>query len=1852
MLKLLLKIIKKKLKKSNILKLLYFTFLFIFNSINLFANDLPPSTIVDDLVNVTTGNLYLNKTDSIALGKEPFLFTRKYLNITNLNEVSDGDLIYPNELESEEFKLSGWSFLKHTKACIKSDKGGRRLDIYDSNGSTLRFDFIKLDKKQKNISKILKLRNVFMGFSQVGNAITEFSSNYRNVKVISENDKDITVYLSNGVIRKYHRLEGGDENFDLKEEILKNGNKIVYEHNNHSYLTKISTISPKNKVLSFITIDHKHADWKRKNKNNEKADKYDFSINTNNGQTIHYMFDNYQILLNHKGKRYDEKLFYLKEVKTPTHTENIKYHLDYKMTNPLLYEYHLPGGRFFKVNYYLQGNKNPDVGISIKDLNDDRFQKVSSIESFDSIDKPKYRFFYEFATPYKKGGKTTVLDYYDNKTIYHYSDKLRVQKIEKYEQNNLHNFLTYLWGKDNTNEEGFYKGSVFHNNKGLAIHAFVNIYDNANKGNIVKKVIYGNLTGNNNNFVALDRNDYPSENNNESYSKTFEYNCDNLIIKEIDEDGVSIEYTYLPKTNLISKKFIKYLDQIKQRFFYSYDEENFLIEEIEDDGISINKNDLSDVTKRLIKKTIPSKNLNLYGFTNSIEEKYLNLNTLKEKLLKKENIFYFPNGKIKQKDIYDANNTLRYSLYYSYDSRGNLESETDPLGRKATYKYDANSNKIYEKDFSEKVAFFEYDQNNRLIKKTLKVNSLDYSTKYQYDVNNNLIAEIDPRDNITEFKYDAFGNVIEKILPPVLDENKNHIQKVFKYEYDEKGRCIKEIFPNNDITLKKYNYYGNITYIKHPDNTEERFIYNKNGSLKKHINQIGTVTEYEYDYQKRVTSKKIISSKEEKLFEENFEYSAYDLISHIDNAKNKANYSYDYSGKKIKEEKISSDQKLIFKEEYFYNELRLLDKIVQGNLLIIKYEKDLQGKVLEENRLNLENQVLYKIGYEYDKSDNLSCIKTFLNNKEQKKYLFYDELNRLIKIIDPLNNIEITQYNDFYLNELNQKVKQKIVTNAIGQRTVIIYDSIGREEKVEEINSKEINENILSLEEKFYDLNDNLRFQKSTIYNPDRSFKKIITSWDYDNMNRLIKLTEAKNSKDEKETSYTYSPTGLLLKTIKTDGVVLVNNYDELNNNIEIKSSDESIHYKFSYNNLNQCILAIDLINDETIKRKYDSSGNLIEEKLTNNLVISHDYDLLGNRIKTIYPDSSYAIYKYDPINLKKIIRTDKNGKSYEHCFDKYDLDGNLLEETLINKNKINNQIDDLGRIASINAKGFKQNIKSYDKIGKIEGIITKTSSYQNDCDFSYDELNQLTNETELFENSYTYDSHYNRLSKNEDNYSVNDLNELLNTTLDQFEYDKNGRPYIKRSETKNTLFFYDALDRLIKVEVANDVIIYFSYDAFHRRTKKIKNKHIQGYFTDSWEITNESYIYDDQNEIGSIDENNNIKTLRILSESENAEIGSCISFEILGKIYIPIYDFQGNVVCLQDLNQNEVESYSYSAFGEKKIYDSWNYEISSSYINNPWQYLSKRIDEETNLVFFGRRYYDPEIGRWLTPDPLGFVNGQNLYAYVLNDPLIKLDLYGLEINDFPRMEFPKNNLNFLLNINLNFHSYWKYLMFMKVQNLTFFSNQKTNFFNNNFSFVNSFCGITGPFSFDFFKGVFEVFTGIDLAYPSTKIGTSGRIFGRYTAKLYADVSIVLGLVMTTSGTFTSGATPVLALAGGPIGIATAAASPALIAGGALATAQGLVLHRNYDKLSTLKVSKNNIVIDEKFYNQLNKQLEKDGSKSIIKSHNSLNKSLQEHIKKLPSLKFKSSVEREIKTFQKQKLTIEIFAKKNNIQLP
>src|SRR5690606_1312045 len=114
------------------------------------------------------------------------------------------------------------------------------------------------------------------------------------------------------------------------------------------------------------------------------------------------------------------------------------------------------------------------------------------------------------------------------------------------------------------------------------------------------------------------------------------------------------------------------------------------------------------------------------------------------------------------------------------------------------------------------------------------------------------------------------------------------------------------------------------------------------------------------------------------------------------------------------------------------------------------------------------------------------------------------------------------------------------------------------------------------------------------------------------------------------------------------------------------------------------------------------------------------------------------------------------------------------------------------------------------------------------------------------------------------------------------------------------------------------------------------------------------------------------------LGRTPHAEIGSSIAHIINDKAKLPLHDLQGNLI---DPEKNQ----TFSAFGEPKA------------LYTPWGYSSKRHDP-TGLIYFGRRYYDPNIGRFITTDPEGYTDSYNLYAYVLNNPLTNYDPYGLLI--------------------------------------------------------------------------------------------------------------------------------------------------------------------------------------------------------------------------------------------------------------
>jgi RHS repeat-associated protein len=85
----------------------------------------------------------------------------------------------------------------------------------------------------------------------------------------------------------------------------------------------------------------------------------------------------------------------------------------------------------------------------------------------------------------------------------------------------------------------------------------------------------------------------------------------------------------------------------------------------------------------------------------------------------------------------------------------------------------------------------------------------------------------------------------------------------------------------------------------------------------------------------------------------------------------------------------------------------------------------------------------------------------------------------------------------------------------------------------------------------------------------------------------------------------------------------------------------------------------------------------------------------------------------------------------------------------------------------------------------------------------------------------------------------------------------------------------------------------------------------------------------------------------------------------------------------------------------------------------NPFRFSTKYQDDESDLLYYGRRYLPTITGRWLSRDPIGKRAGWNMYVFVRNEPIADYDPIGLEIvPESPPKNPPHHHLLLLLLLN------------------------------------------------------------------------------------------------------------------------------------------------------------------------------------------------------------------------------------------
>lgn len=1052
-------------------------------------------------------------------------------------------------------------------------------------------------------------------------------------------------------------------------------------------------------------------------------------------------------------------------------------------------------------------------------------------------------------------------------------------------------------------------------------HVIKRRYHYDKKGNIIDAKVTG--------FIC-------KKDSKDCYEIKYSYNDRNLLDLEEHPDGKKIQYFYVPNTTLLKSKLTFNQDLIVEREFHRYNTHNMLVETIHDDGFKFADDDLTGVSCRKITQIIRQLDPNQPGLSlpKIVQECCLDLNTHELTLIKKIEKIYDCRDLLIEEKIFDSLNQYCYSLHYEYNGLRLLCSKTDAIGRVTIFHYDSNGNKAYEELIgSGRRLQFVYNRSNQLIHE-IEHTDIALVKSYVYDAVGNCIKSIDSFGQETIYKYDALNR---KIL------SQDALGYTIKSNYDVQGHVISETDQEGYTINQTFNIYGKPFEIQYPDGTYKHFVYNIQGYLIQETERDGLRTDYEVDYKGRVLKATSYASDGSFLKSIKKEYKGDNLIAEIDAMGNVTNYSYDFAGRLLS--KIQGDQIVT----YEYDVLGRVAKIINSESVEVKCY-DFLDRVIEERLEDLKGIIYQKTEYSYDIHGNIEIERSYQNQDHYSETKsIYNSRNQIIEKVDALNNKIKFQYH--YSGHF-----EKEMIDSIGRKEIEIFDKLQRVSVIKKMSSKGdlLAESYFSYDGKGNKL---IAIHKNILNGLEIGNYEIRTK--YNSLNEKISEIE----QQEKITSYIYK-NSRLDQIIKPDGIILTHEYDDLGRLQKLSSSDGSICYQYAYDLNDNLIYSED--QNSQLTRSYDFLNRLIKEKQASGFEICFNYDK-HNRIKEVQFQNDKIIYNYSPIGLISASRY-KNDELIYQFSQELDWKGNIIQQNFPNQLRNFYSWDLLDRCSAIESLFFTQSL-TYDSVNNLRSTLINDPLGSYESEFSYDELNQLSRESGLFNHDYKFDSLNNRRCVNGDEYDLNHLNQITCDSKDDYKYDKNGN----RLSKGDICYGYDALNRLTSVTLNSNTILY-KYDSLGRRFER----------NDGHEIVH--YVYQMNTEIGTSIQGN-LKELKVIYGEF-----SPFAIEIENKVFIPTRNHRGDITLLTSLEGVVSSTYRYDAFGKF---------LHIGEVESPWLLSGQRYDKITNFFQFLHRDYDPSTGRWLTPDPLGFGDGLNLYAYVHNNPLIYVDPYGLWGEDY-----------------------------------------------------------------------------------------------------------------------------------------------------------------------------------------------------------------------------------------------------------
>ena len=295
----------------------------------------------------------------------------------------------------------------------------------------------------------------------------------------------------------------------------------------------------------------------------------------------------------------------------------------------------------------------------------------------------------------------------------------------------------------------------------------------------------------------------------------------------------------------------------------------------------------------------------------------------------------------------------------------------------------------------------------------------------------------------------------------------------------------------------------------------------------------------------------------------------------------------------------------------------------------------------------------------------------------------------------------------------------------------------------------------------------------------------------------------------------------------------------------------------------------------------------------------------------------------------------------------------------------------------------------TYDGMGNIVSVNENGKQHYK---YTYDKLGRLNLEKDLYKNRevcYTYDNNGNILTKSIDGevteYRYKEgTDQLVSFGTESIAYDNMGNP----TTYKGMACTWEKGRQLASINDGTNKVEY-EYDVFGIRTaKKIYAPKEE---TEPTQTT--SYVYENGKLLRQITGD---EVMTFVYGSEGV-IGFNLrgSTEVTNGNYLYRKNLFGDITGIINESGALVYEYTYSAFGK-----SDEDEETGIGAKNPFRYRGYYYDEETGLYYLKSRYYDPEVGRFITIDDISYIdpetiNGLNLYAYCGNNPVMRVDENG-----------------------------------------------------------------------------------------------------------------------------------------------------------------------------------------------------------------------------------------------------------------